>query len=90
MRVYGETVIPALTEHVTAKSMTNPDTAKLQPERETEGIALSLADPLQSRGRLSRFRRGDSPQRWFAIGWGVVGIVAVLLHLGAVQVPRAG
>ena len=59
--------------------MTNPDTAKRQPERETEGIALSLADPSQSRGRLSRFRRGDSPQRWFAIGWGVVGIVAVLL-----------
>jgi NitT/TauT family transport system permease protein len=59
--------------------MTNPDTAKLQAELETADIAHSLEVPLQSRGRLSRFQRGDSPQRWFAIGWGVVGIVAVLL-----------
>ncbi len=30
-------------------------------------------------GRLGRYRRAGDPQRWYAVGWGVVGIVAVLL-----------
>jgi NitT/TauT family transport system permease protein len=59
--------------------MTASDTARLQPDAETAGVDRSLGVPLPSRGKLARFRRGDSPQRWFAIGWGVVGIVAVLL-----------
>lgn len=59
--------------------MTNAETARLQPDGETAGITGSLADPLQSRGRLARYRRTDGPQKWFAVGWGVVGIVAVLL-----------
>jgi NitT/TauT family transport system permease protein len=59
--------------------MTDAETARLQPDAETAGITGSLGDPLQSRGRLARYRRTDGPQKWFAVGWGVVGIVAVLL-----------
>ena len=36
-----------------------------------------LAPP--PRAALARYRRRVDPQRWYAIGWGVVGIVAVLL-----------
>jgi NitT/TauT family transport system permease protein len=59
--------------------MTDAETARLQPDAETAGITGSLGDPVQSRGRLARYRRTDGPQKWFAVGWGVVGIVAVLL-----------
>ncbi|WP_292834995.1 ABC transporter permease subunit [Microbacterium sp.] len=47
-------------------------------------MALTDAAPppdvlVPPRGRLSRFRRGSGSQTWSALGWGVLGIAAVLL-----------
>ncbi|GAA1982049.1 ABC transporter permease [Microbacterium pumilum] len=51
------------------------------PHDTTIADAATPADVLAPppRGRLERYRGRDDPQRWYAVGWGVVGIVAVLL-----------
>lgn len=43
---------------------------------ETHGLDAQMAS--QRKG-LARYRVGSGPQRWYAVGWGVVGVVAVLL-----------